>query len=70
MNFIKLTSIIPAYNGKPPSVAYIRTEAIEAIYTDGETTTIGIKSHNNGGFRCKESAEEVLRRIANMEEPE
>lgn len=63
MNFIKLTSAITVMRGRVTPTAYIRIDAIEAIYSDGESTTIGLASHNNGGYQCKESAEDVLRMI-------
>ena len=60
MKFIQLTSAVPVQQGKPTPTAQINVDAIEAIYTDGFSTTIGLASHNNGGYRCRETTEEVL----------
>lgn len=61
--FIKLTSISQRSTGGPPYKAHFNVDAIEAIYEQSHGATIGIKSHNNGGYQCKETPEQVLRLI-------
>lgn len=63
MRFIRVTSASSAMPGKNQAFAYINVDSIEAVYSSNEGTTLGLKSHNNGGYRCRETAEEVMRLI-------
>ena len=58
--FIKLTGATPRPTGGQPYKALINVEAIEAIYEQTNGSTIGIKSHNNGGYQCRETPAQVL----------
>jgi hypothetical protein len=70
MKLIKVTSTDKNKTGKD-SIVYINTDVIGHIYTIPEKmsydrveeercTVIGTTTHNNGGFRVKETVEEVL----------
>lgn len=69
MKFIKLTS---AWDRNPRSV-YVAVDKIEAIitpdytsaaYTElGHRATVDVVSHNNGGFKVKETPEKILKMI-------
>ena len=57
MRLIKLTSKI---NGKS---VYINLDHIGDFYEYEGGTSIGVTTHNNGGFKVKETVEEVLKLI-------
>jgi uncharacterized protein YlzI (FlbEa/FlbD family) len=57
MRLIKLTSKI---NGKS---VYINLDYIGDFYEYEGGTSIGVTTHNNGGFKVKETVEEVLKLI-------
>lgn len=55
--FIKVTSISL---GSP---VYINIQHIGHFYEYGGNTTIGVTTHNNGGFSVKESIEDIVKMI-------
>lgn len=63
MKIIKLTSATTS------SPVYINVEAIGHFYshrdkkTDELVTVVGVTTHNNGGFRVKEDAEQIRRML-------
>jgi uncharacterized protein YlzI (FlbEa/FlbD family) len=57
MRLIKLTS---KTNGKS---VYINLNHIGDFYEYEGGTSIGVTTHNNGGFKVKETVEEVLKLI-------
>ena len=61
MKFIKLTSA--TMKGKS---VYINVEHIGDFFEYEEGTSIGVTTHNNGGFKVKETVEEVLIKINNF----
>lgn len=42
---------------------YLNVDMIGSISIDGMETKIGHMTHNNGGFKVKETAEEILKLI-------
>lgn len=59
MKIIKLTSKVM---DKP---IYININYIGDFYEYKGGTSVGVTTHNNGGFKVKESVEEVLKLIEN-----
>lgn len=45
---------------------FIDPQAIETIFVDNnsETTSLGVSTHNNGGWKVKETPEEIFALIA------
>lgn len=64
MKFIKLTNV---YQPMRPIDVYINIEMIGSIATyndNGNTyTSVTCLTHNNGGFKIKETPEEILKLI-------
>lgn len=54
---IKLTS---SYDN---SEIYINVLYIGHFYKDENNTRVGVSTHNNGGFKVKETSEEILKLI-------
>lgn len=61
MKFIKLTS------KKMNKPVYININRIGDFYEYDGGTSVGVTTHNNGGFEVKESVEEVLKLIKEKE---
>ena len=57
MKIIKLTS---ATGG---SDIYVNIDCMGHFYVNGKHTLVGVTTHNNGGFRVKETPEEILELI-------
>lgn len=60
MKFIELTE---CYNPNKPQKMYFNVEMIEAIFTEGKCTRLKHPSHNNGGWCVKETPEQILKLI-------
>jgi len=61
MKFIKVTS------DKNDDNIFINVDMIGHIYNDSNyITTIGVATHNNGGFKVSETIEEVLELIKQL----
>ena len=57
--FIALTSVIDK------GTIYLNVDMIGHIFQDDECTRVGHLTHNNGGFRVTQDAEEILDLIKN-----
>jgi hypothetical protein len=62
MKFIKLTE---CYSEKTSEI-YINVEMIGAIYIQGNRTILKHLSHNNGGYLIKETPEQILKLIKQL----
>ena len=62
MKFIKLTE---CYNLETKEI-YINAEMIQAIYYDGNRLRLCHPSHNNGGWYIKETPEQILKLIKEL----
>lgn len=71
MRIIKLTNV---YNNKQHTTVYVNIECIGHIsevpdkieygkISEPAHTVLGVTTHNNGGFKIKETAEEILKLI-------
>jgi hypothetical protein len=57
MKIIKLT------NSMSGSDIYVNVDCVGHFYVNGNHTSVGITTHNNGGFRVKETPEEIVELI-------
>jgi hypothetical protein len=62
MKFIKLTE---CYNGEENEI-FINVEMIGAMYIVGNRTILRHLSHNNGGYAIKETPEQILKLIKQL----
>ena len=62
MKFIKLTE---CYN-KATEDIYINVEMIQGMYVEGKRTRLQHPSHNNGGWYVKETPEQILELIKQL----
>ena len=62
MKFIKLTE---CYSDKEKQT-YFNAEMIQAFYVDGNRTRLKHPSHNNGGWYVKETPEQILKLIKQL----
>ena len=60
--FIKVTE---CYSGKGTEM-YLNVEMIQAMYIEGNHTCLRHPSHNNGGWHIKETPEEILKLIKQL----
>jgi len=65
MKFITLTSAVDGVKVHLNVVHIGHVTSVEGKYTDEKYTNVGSTTHNNGGFRVKETVEEVMQLILN-----
>jgi hypothetical protein len=64
MRIIKLTNVFREREPKPVYVVAEMIGHISRTVEDGkEYTNLGITTHNNGGFKVKETPEEIIKLI-------
>jgi hypothetical protein len=62
MKFIKLTE---CYNGEGKDL-FLNADTIEGMYVEGKRTRLLHPSHRNGGWYVKETPEQILKLIKQL----
>ena len=60
---MKIIALTSNFDGQP---IYINIDAIGHIYDEEKYTVVGTTTHNNGGFKVKENAKTILKRISEL----
>lgn len=64
MRIIKLTNV---FREREPKPVYVAVEMIghisRIVESEKEYTNLGVTTHNNGGFKVKETPEEIIKLI-------